>query len=142
MRKRLYISRLKLNTRVSQRNENPECFRDGKLKKKSEYLSLSMEDIMERLQPGKTLEIPDVYIRMYEKLPARLVVYRLTETQIKKETKIRKSERKRKGLRTPNIAKSSVRWTYILKISKYKSTRAQRHVSSSIKFVLLQGDIL
>lgn len=64
---------------------------------------------MERLQPGETLEIPDVYIGMHEKLPARLVVYRLTETQIKKETKIRKFERKRKGLRTPNVAKSSVR---------------------------------
>lgn len=108
-----YISRLKLNTRVYQKNENPEYFRDGTLKKKSEYLPLSMEDIMEGLQAGETLEIPDVYIGMYEKLPARLVVYRLTETQIKKETKTRKFGRKRKGLRTPHAARNSVRWTLI-----------------------------
>jgi hypothetical protein len=93
-----YISRLKLNTRVYQRNENPEYFRDGTLKKKSEYLSLSMEDIMECLQPGETLEVPDVYIGMYEKLPARLVVYRLTETQIKKRDKDQEIREKKKGI--------------------------------------------
>jgi len=108
-REAYYVSRLKLNTRVYQKNENPEYFRDGTIKKKSEYLQLSMEDVLERLQPGETLEIPDVYIGMYEKLPARLVVYRLTDTQIRKEIKIRKFEKRKKGLRTPNAVKSSVR---------------------------------
>lgn len=93
-----YVSRLKLNTRVYQKNENPEYFRDGSIKKKSEYLQLSMEEILERLQRGETLEIPDVYIGMYEKLPALFVVYRLTDTQIRKRDKDQEVREKKKGI--------------------------------------------
>lgn len=53
---------------------------------------------MECLKPGETLEILDVYIGMYEKLPARLVVYRLTETQIKKRDKDQEVREKKKGI--------------------------------------------
>ncbi|MCY9746385.1 IS4 family transposase [Paenibacillus larvae] len=93
-----YVSRLKLNTRVYLKNEHPEYFLDGTIKKKSEYLQLSMEDILERIQPGETLEIPDVYVGMYEKLPTRLVIYRLTDTQIRKRDKDQEVREKKKGI--------------------------------------------
>ena len=96
--KAYYVSRLKLNTRVYQKNEHPETFRNGTVKKQSEYIQLSMESVMEELQPGETREIPDVYIGMYQKLPARLVVYRLTDMQMRKREKDQVIREKKKGL--------------------------------------------
>lgn len=93
-----YVSRLKLNTRVYQKNEHPETFCNGNVKKQSEYLQLSMESVMEELQPGETKEISDVYIGMHQKLPARLVVYRLTEIQMRKRDKDQVVREKKKGI--------------------------------------------
>lgn len=96
--KAFYVSRLKLNTRVYLKNETPETFRNGTVKKQSEYSQISMESIMEELQPGETKEIPNVYIGMYQKLPARLVVYRLTEVQMRKREKDQVIREKKKGM--------------------------------------------
>ncbi|HDR3493862.1 TPA: IS4 family transposase [Bacillus wiedmannii] len=78
-----FISRLKLNTRIYQKNKEPEYFQNGTIKKHSEYIQLDMEQFIEQLQPGETYEIPEIYIGMYQKLPARLILYKLTETQMK-----------------------------------------------------------
>ena len=40
-----FISRLKLNTRIYQKNKEPEYFQNGTLKKYSEYIQLDMEGI-------------------------------------------------------------------------------------------------
>lgn len=42
-----------------------------KAKKHSKYIPLDME----QLQSGETYEIPEVYIGIYQKLPARLILY-------------------------------------------------------------------
>lgn len=55
-----YVSRLKLNTKVYQKNEYPETFGNGTVKKHSEYIQLSMESIMEQLEPGEKREISEV----------------------------------------------------------------------------------
>ncbi|HDR8156278.1 TPA: IS4 family transposase [Bacillus cereus] len=82
-----FISRLKLNTRMYQKNKEPEYFQNGTIKKHSEYIQLDMEQFIDKLQSGETYEIPEIYIGMYQKLPARLILYKLTETQIKRRQK-------------------------------------------------------
>jgi hypothetical protein len=57
-----YIYRLKLNTRIYQKNPNPGYFKDGRMKKQSEYVQLDMEDLMLQLQPGQNHEIHKAYI--------------------------------------------------------------------------------
>lgn len=79
-----FISRLKLNTRIYQKNKEPEYFQNGTIKKQSEYIQLDMEQFINQLQSGETYEIPEIYIGMYQKLPARLILYKLTETQMKR----------------------------------------------------------
>lgn len=82
-----FISRLKLNTRIYQKNKEPEYFHNGTIKKHSEYIQLNMEQFIDQLQPGETYAIPEIYIGMYQKLPARLILYKLTETQMKRRQK-------------------------------------------------------
>lgn len=46
-----------------------------------------MEQCIDQLQSGETYEILEIYIGMYQKLPARLILYKLTETQMKRRQK-------------------------------------------------------
>ncbi|MGE6720584.1 IS4 family transposase [Peribacillus frigoritolerans] len=93
-----YISRLKLNTRIYQKNPNPEYFKDGRMKKQSEYVQLDMEDLMLQLQPGQTHEIHKAYIGLYQKLPTRVVLHRLTEEQTRKRWENQALKEKKKGI--------------------------------------------
>ncbi|MDA1764370.1 IS4 family transposase, partial [Bacillus cereus] len=49
-----YISRIKSNTRMYQKNPNPDYFQDGRIKKGTEYIQIDMETLMNSLQPGQT----------------------------------------------------------------------------------------
>jgi len=93
-----YISRLKLNTRIYQKNPNPEYFKDGRMKKLSEYVQLDMEDLMLQLQPGQTHEIHKAYTGLYRKLPTRVVLHRLTEEQTRKRWENQALKEKKKGI--------------------------------------------
>lgn len=92
-----YISRLKLNTRIYQRNPNPEYYKNGKVKKQTEYIQLNVEEIMNQLKPGQTYEISHVYIGQDQKLPTRVIFHRLTEEQTRKrrENQALKEKKKR-----------------------------------------------
>ncbi|MBJ8078370.1 IS4 family transposase [Bacillus cereus group sp. N12] len=92
-----YVSRLKLNNRVYVKNESPEFFRDGTVKKQSLYVLLNLEDIMHQIKPGDTNEIRNAYIGQ-KKLPSRVVIYRLTSTQIQKRRKQQSYVEKKKGV--------------------------------------------
>ncbi|WP_028777279.1 IS4 family transposase [Shimazuella kribbensis] len=94
-----YISRLKLNNRIYQKNPEPAYFQDGTLKKQTEYLPLDLEEIMNRMQPEETVEIQDTYIGRDKKLPARVILYRLTETQVQKRRKDQAYKEKKKGVK-------------------------------------------
>jgi Transposase DDE domain len=93
-----YVSRLKLNNKIYKKNPKPEYFRDGAIKKQTEYIQLDLEDIMNQMQPGETLEIANAYIGRYKKLPARVLLYRLTEGQVKKRRKDQAYKEKKKGI--------------------------------------------
>lgn len=60
-----FPSRLKLNMRVYYKNPNPEIFRNGTIKKHSEYIQIDVEQLLDTLQPGETKEFSDVYVGMY-----------------------------------------------------------------------------
>ncbi|MFC0273972.1 IS4 family transposase [Metabacillus herbersteinensis] len=93
-----YISRLKLNTRIYQRNLHPEYFKNGTVKKQTKYIQLDMEEIMHQLKPGETYEISDAYIGQYQKLPSRVIIHRLTEEQTRKRWENQALKEKKKGI--------------------------------------------
>ena len=49
-----YISRLKLNTRIYIKNPEPEYFKNGTMKKQTEYIQLDMAQMMTELEPAET----------------------------------------------------------------------------------------
>ncbi|MBE7128955.1 IS4 family transposase [Bacillus mycoides] len=96
-KKAYYISRIKSNTRIYQKNPNPDYYQNGKLKKKTEYKQIDIEALMISLQPGQTYEISDAYVGMIDKVPARVIVHRLTEEQQQKRLQDQAVREKKKG---------------------------------------------
>ncbi len=93
-----YISRLKLNSRIYRKNEKPEYFQNGTVKKGTLYIQLDMEELMNQLSPGQTMEISEAYIGQYQKLPSRVIIHRLTKEQTEKRLKEQAKKEKKKGI--------------------------------------------
>ncbi|MEK7019731.1 IS4 family transposase [Bacillus sp. FSL R9-9410] len=93
-----YISRIKLNNMVYIKNEFPESFRNGTIKKQSEYIKVDLENIMNALQPGQVYEITDAYIGKDKKLFTRVIMYRLTEKQLRERRKKQMYTESKKGI--------------------------------------------
>ncbi|EEL02863.1 Transposase for insertion sequence element IS231B [Bacillus cereus BDRD-ST196] len=66
---------MKLNSRIYRKNDEPEYFRNGTVKKGTLYIQLDMEELMNQLPPGQTMEISEAYIGQYQKLPARVNIH-------------------------------------------------------------------
>ena len=79
-----YISRLKLNTNVYVKNPDPEYFKNGAIKKQSEYIQINVIEILNQLKPGETVEYQQAYIGDKQQLFSRLIFHRLTEAQLQK----------------------------------------------------------
>lgn len=77
-----YLSRLKSNVNVYIKNPNPEYLKNGEIKKKSEYLKFDIKKIMNKMNPGDTKELGEVYIGNKKELKTRLVLYKLTDKQL------------------------------------------------------------
>ncbi|UYX55751.1 IS4 family transposase (plasmid) [Bacillus thuringiensis] len=93
-----YISRLKLNNRVYVKNEFPEYFRNGTIKKQSQYIKVDLEHIMDTLKPGQPYEIKEAYIGKDKKLFTRVIMYRLTEKQLRERMKKQVYTESKKGI--------------------------------------------
>ncbi|AXR17759.1 MULTISPECIES: IS4 family transposase [unclassified Bacillus (in: firmicutes)] len=93
-----YISRLKLNNMVYIKNELPEYFRNGTAKKQSQYIKIDLENIMNTLKPGQVYEIADPYIGKDKKLFTRVIIYRLTEKQLRERKKKQVYKESKKGI--------------------------------------------
>ncbi|AJH19516.1 hypothetical protein S3E15_04659 [Bacillus mycoides] len=93
-----YVSRLKLNSRIYRKNDEPEYFHNGTVKKGTLYIQLDMEELMNQLSPGQTMEISESYIGQYQKLPARVIIHRLTKEQTEKRLKAQAKKEKKKGI--------------------------------------------
>ncbi|MGH1093651.1 IS4 family transposase, partial [Bacillus mycoides] len=93
-----YVSRLKLNSRIYRKNDEPEYFHNGTVKKGTLYIQLDMEELMNQLSPGQTMEISESCIGQYQKLPARVIIHRLTKEQTEKRLKAQAKKEKKKGI--------------------------------------------
>ncbi|MDQ0497266.1 hypothetical protein QOZ95_005485 [Paenibacillus brasilensis] len=93
-----YVSRLKLNIRVYEKNKEVEQSKDGRVKKQSLFRELDLEEIMGRLQPGEIVELPEVYLGRYNKFRTRLLIYKLTPEQTQKRLMIRAKQEKKKNI--------------------------------------------
>ncbi|HDR7320997.1 TPA: IS4 family transposase [Bacillus toyonensis] len=93
-----YISRLKLNHTVYTKNPFPEYFRNGTVKKKSQYIQVDLEHIMNTLKPGQTYEIKEAYIGKDQKLFTRVIIYRLTDKQLQERRKKQSYTESKKGI--------------------------------------------
>ena len=102
-----YISRLKLNTRIYIKNPKPEYFKNGTLKKQTEYIQLDMAQIMKELEPGETMEISEAYIGQNQKLPTRVIIHRLTNDQTETRLKNQAVREKKKGIVMKDKSKQS-----------------------------------
>jgi hypothetical protein len=91
-----YISRLKLNTRIYTKNLETKYFKNGTLKKQTECIQLDMTQIMSGLTPGETMEIPEAYIGQNQKVPARVIIHRLTYDQTQTRLKNQAIDEKKK----------------------------------------------
>ncbi|MED0971275.1 IS4 family transposase [Bacillus paramycoides] len=98
-KKAYYISRIKSNTRIYQKNPNPDYFQGGRIKKGTEYIQIDMEVLMSSLQPGQTYEISDAYVGMTDKVPTRVIVHRLTKEQQQKRLQDQTVREKKKGIK-------------------------------------------
>ncbi|MBG9517514.1 transposase [Bacillus thuringiensis] len=95
--KAYYISRIKSNTRIYQKNPTPDYFQDGRIKKGTEYIQIDMEGVMNSLEPGQTYEISNAYVGMADKVPTRVIVHRLTREQQQKRLHDQAVREKKKG---------------------------------------------
>ena len=95
-KKAYYISRIKSNTRIYQKNLNPDYFQDGRIKKGTQYIQLDMEKLMNSMRPGQTYEITDAYVGMSDKVQLVLLFIDLQKNNNKNVYKIKLFERKRK----------------------------------------------
>lgn len=93
-----YISRLKLNHTVYMKNPSPEYFRNGTVKKQSQYIQVDLEHLMNTLKPGQTYEIKEAYIGKEQKLFTRVVIYRLTEKQLQERRTKQSYTESKKGI--------------------------------------------
>ncbi|MEH7280366.1 IS4 family transposase [Bacillus toyonensis] len=98
-KKAYYISRIKSNTRIYQKNSTPDYFHDGRIKKGPEYIQIDMEVLMNSLQPGQTCEIFDAFVGMTDKVPTRVIVHRLTKEQQQKRLQDQTIREKKKGMK-------------------------------------------
>ncbi|OJE41869.1 transposase [Bacillus proteolyticus] len=98
-KKAYYISRIKSNTRIYQKNPTPDYFQDGRIKKGTEYIQIDMEVLMNSLQLGQTYEISDAYVGMTDKVPTRVIVHRLTKEQQQKRLQDQTVREKKKGMK-------------------------------------------
>ncbi|MGG4106022.1 transposase [Paenibacillus lautus] len=97
-RRAFYVSRLKLNIRVYVQNKEVEQFKDGKVKKQSLYKEIDLEAIMNCLQSGEMVELPDVYLGLYKKIRTRLLICKLTEEQTQKRLLMRSKQEKKNNV--------------------------------------------
>jgi hypothetical protein len=112
-----YVSRLKINVRVYLKNETVERFKDGKVKKGSLYTEVDLEAIMDQLQPGEIMEIPEAYLGRDKKICTRLLIYKLIAAQTQERLRIRAQNEKKKGVvykdRTKRLSSINVYMTNI-----------------------------
>lgn len=96
-----YVSRAPADTMFYVDAPNPQYHKNGDIMKKYAYERLYLEEELKTMKRGTTREYPKVYLGKHAKYPTRLVIYRMTHDQQK-----RQEERiKRRGQTKPGKIK-------------------------------------
>jgi len=101
-REAFYISRLKPNIAVYIENNDIEYYKNGTPKKSSLFKRIYISDIMKEMGPGERYEIQDIYVGKEKTLKTRLILYKLTNQQLKKRTEKSVKDAKKKGIEKSN----------------------------------------
>lgn len=76
-----FVSRAKSDTMFSTAHPNPKYHPNGELIQKYAYERLLLEEVLPTMKRGEFKEYPMVYMGRHEKLPTRLVLYRMTKEE-------------------------------------------------------------
>jgi hypothetical protein len=130
-----YLSRLRSNIKVYTKNKSPEYIKNGQIKKQSIYQKVDLKEIMSDLKPGKTMELDDAYIGDNEKLKTRIIIYKLTDKQLKERIKKNSEKEKKKSItiseRTKELMGINI---YITNISKDVASKNSIHEIYSLRW--------
>lgn len=83
--KAYYVSRAPVDTSFYVDSPNPRYHKGGEIMEKYAYERLYLEDELNTLERGTVREYPKVYFGSGKKQPTRLVIYRMTEDQEKRQ---------------------------------------------------------
>lgn len=93
-----YVSRARVDTMFYTAHPNPRYHLNGEIVKKSAYERLLLEDEVKTITRGEMREYSSVYLGKHEKLPVRLIVYRMTQReQQRQEHRIKRREQTKPG---------------------------------------------
>ncbi len=105
-KKASYVSRLKPNVAVYIENEDVQYYKNGQMKKSTMYKRIDLSDIANDMAGGEILELKEVFIGRLEKRKERLVLYKLTNEQLKeRKLKVEKTAKKKGIKKSENTMK-------------------------------------
>ncbi|WP_255414209.1 IS4 family transposase [Sporosarcina sp. P37] len=94
-----YVSRARADTMFYVNSSHPRYHKNGELMKKYAHIRLYLEEEVQTMKPGESKEFPRVYIGKHERMPARLVIYRMTaEEQKRQEFRIKRRKQTKPGI--------------------------------------------
>lgn len=130
-----YISKLKNTATLYKLNEHPELKKNGEVKKSTQYIKIDIEEILNPLTEGETIEFTDIYIGNHQTISSRVIVTKLTkECKRRKEKKLKKNVKKKK---VKNIAKAQL-WNnfniYITNVPDEILSKEQIHDIYSLRW--------
>ena len=100
-----YVSRARADTMFYVDSPNPRYDKNGEPYKKYAHVRLFLEEEVKSMKRGEIRDFPRVYIGKHERMPSRLLVYRMTaDEQKRQEQRI-----KRRGQTKPGEIKQKAR---------------------------------
>ena len=93
-----YVSRARSDTMFYVDHPNPRYHKNGDIIKKYAHERLYLEEELKKMKRGETREYSKVFLGKHERLPTRLVVYRMTyDEQKQQEMRIKRRKQKKPG---------------------------------------------
>lgn len=94
-----YISRTRADAMFYIAHPTPRYHPDGTIVQKYAYERLFPEEEVKTLKPGEMRNYPRVYLGKHKKLPSRLILYRMTEEeQRRQEYRIKRRDQTKQGV--------------------------------------------
>jgi len=123
-----YISRLKPNIAVYLKNEDVIHYKNGNPQKETLFKRANLVDVASKMNEGEILEIEEAFVGRIEKRKERLIIYKLTEEQLKKRKEKVEYTAKKKGIKkSANTIELLGITVYITNIKYETLTKSQIH---------------